>query len=158
MYGDFPAKNTVYTPNIPYTYECMVLANPTLKQAHHRRVRGGSGRACVCASAASLLGAVTCRLISRSLSCSMSSTLLNCSSAPGGVLQRQEAKVLSPLASLISKEMMLMSSVFGASFLTVLGTRGVAAKTRGKGRDDDEEKRTWCIIFNSAWHHDCHQQ
>jgi hypothetical protein len=26
MYGDFPAKNTVFTPYIP---ECMVLANPS---------------------------------------------------------------------------------------------------------------------------------
>jgi len=29
MYGDFPAKNTVYTPYILCTYECMVLANPS---------------------------------------------------------------------------------------------------------------------------------
>jgi hypothetical protein len=27
MYGHFPAKNTVYTPFIVYTYKCMVLAN-----------------------------------------------------------------------------------------------------------------------------------
>ena len=29
MYGDFPAKNAVYTPYTVYTYKCMVLANPT---------------------------------------------------------------------------------------------------------------------------------
>ena len=28
MYGDFPAKITVYTHTV-YTYKCMVLANPS---------------------------------------------------------------------------------------------------------------------------------